>query len=745
MARATILTMAEIQYKVRGLDCADEVAALRSALQPLPGLRDLRFDIFNARMTVVFDDARLRPDVVIAAVARTGMEATPWSATAVERGHSDARWTRERRTSLVVLSGLLTLAGFAVDIALRGPAAALGTHDAATPLPSAVLYVGGVLAGAWRVLPRALRALRGGRPDMHLLMTIAVAGAIGVGEFLEAASVSFLFALSLALESWSVGRARRAVAALLKLSPPTACTLDAQGIEQTVPVETVPVGARVVVRPGERIPLDGRVTAGESHVNQAPITGESAPVEKDLGSEVFAGSINGDGALEFESSKPASDTMLAHIIRLVEMAREARAPTEQWVERFARWYTPAVMVLAVLVMVVPPLSAGGSWLEWFYQGLVLLVIACPCALVISTPVSVVAGLTAAARAGVLVKGGLHLEQAGRVRVIAVDKTGTLTEGHPQVQTVVPLAGHTERELLETAAAIEARSEHPLARAIVRHAESLGLRPTPGESFQALKGKGATAMLDGHLVWIGSHRLLEERGQETAVMHDQLERLSDAGTSVVVVGRDDHVCGFIATGDRVRPESADAVAALRAAGIERVVMLTGDNHATAARIGKLTGVDEVRAELLPEAKVSAIKELVERYGAVAMIGDGVNDAPALACANLGIAMGAVGSDAAIETADIALMSDDLSRVPWLVRHARRTLSIIHQNIFASLAVKAAFVVLAASGHASLWAAIAADMGVSLLVVFNAMRLLGGRAAERACGSAADSTVHAKQAG
>jgi Cd2+/Zn2+-exporting ATPase len=356
----------------------------------------------------------------------------------------------------------------------------------------------------------------------------------------------------------------------------------------------------------------------------------------------------------------------------------------------------------------------------------LLVIACPCALVISTPVSIVAGLTAAARAGVLVKGGLHLEQAGRVRVFALDKTGTLTEGHPQIEKVVALAGHTPHEILEMAAAVEARSEHPLARAIVARAESLALRPPTAEHFQALKGKGATAMLSGSPIWIGSHRLLEERGQETTAMHEQLERLSGAGTSVVVVGREDHVCGFIAVGDRVRPESVDAVRALRAAGIEHVIMLTGDNQATAERIGQLTGVDEVRAELLPAAKVAAVEELVKRYGAVAMIGDGVNDAPALARASLGIAMGAVGSDATIETADIALMSDDLSRVPWLVRHARRTLGIIRQNIVAALAVKAAFVILAFSGHASLWAAIAADMGVSLLVVFNALRLLNGGA-------------------
>jgi Cd2+/Zn2+-exporting ATPase len=711
-------------YRVVGMDCADEVAALRAALMPLPGVRDLKFDILNARITVAYDENRVRRSDIEAAVAGTGMRAHPVLDTQGRREPELTLWERWGRTSATTISGLLVLAGFSAHSLVAGLYLAVGGHEIAMPLLPRILYLGAVLSGAWFILPKAWHALRRARPDMNLLMTIAVAGAIGIGKYFEAATVAFLFALSLALEAWSVGRARRAIGALLRLTPPTARVMNADGREQELQVDAVPVGARIVVRPGERIPLDGRVIAGESHVNQAPITGESAPVEKVAGSDVFAGSINGDGVLEFESTKPAGDTTLAHMLRLVEQAQQERAPSEQWVDRFARYYTPAVMALAVLVMLIPPLVAGGSWSGWFYQALVLLVIACPCALVISTPVSIVAALTAAARVGVLVKGGLHLEQAGHIRVVALDKTGTLTEGRPQVQTVVPLAGHTEREIVETAGAIEARSEHPLGRAIVRHAEALGLRPAPVERFAALKGKGATGVLDGRPVWIGSHRLLEERGQETPAMHEQLEQLSGAGTSVVVVGREDHVCGFIAVGDRVRAESAATVAALRAAGVERVVMLTGDNQATAERIGSLTGVDEVRAELLPEGKVAAVEELVARYGAVAMIGDGVNDAPALARANLGIAMGAVGSDAAIETADIALMSDDLARVPWLLRHSRRTLAIIRQNIVASLAVKAAFVLLAFSGRASLWAAIAADMGVSLLVVFNALRLLGG---------------------
>jgi Cd2+/Zn2+-exporting ATPase len=467
------------------------------------------------------------------------------------------------------------------------------------------------------------------------------------------------------------------------------------------------------------------VTSGLTSVNQAPITGESMPINKGVGDEVFAGTINHDGAIEVMTAKPAADSVIAHIIQMVREAQGKRSPSEQWVERFSRYYTPAVMALALVVAVVPPLFVG-SWVTWFYQALVLLVIACPCALVISTPVSIVAALAAAASHGVLIKGGAYVELPARLKAMALDKTGTLTEGHPRVIRLVPLSGHDERALLEIAAAIELRSEHPLAQAVVRYAAEQGVRPAPVENYQAVKGKGATAVLGGRPVWIGSHRYLEERGQETREMHAVLEDLSAGGSSVVAVGEDGHVCGFIALADRLRANAVETVRAIKQAGVEHVIMLTGDNLPTAQAIARESGVDEFRAELLPEDKVTAVEELVRRYGAVGMVGDGVNDAPALACSSLGIAMGAAGSAAAMETADIALMTDDLSRLPWLIHYAHRVLRIIRQNIFASLAVKVLFVLLTVLGHASLWAAIAADMGVSLLVVFNAMRLLSGGA-------------------
>jgi len=553
---------------------------------------------------------------------------------------------------------------------------------------------------------------------------VTVIGAATIGEWLEAALVSFLFALSLALEAWSVGRARRAVEALLDLAPPTVRVLS-DGRETEVAPDDVSLGTVFLVKPGDRIALDGEVLRGNSEVNQAPITGESVPVLKEPGAQVFAGTINGDGVLEVRSTKITSDTTLARIVQMVGAAQAKKAPSEQWVEKFARYYTPIVFIFATLVFLVPPLLLGRDWQEWTYRALVLLVIGCPCALVISTPVSIVAALAASARNGVLIKGGVYVEAPARLKAIAMDKTGTLTEGRPRVSQVFPEPDVSEHELLELAATMESQSDHPLARAIVEYSQAQGIRPRAVSDFKVIQGKGAEGTIDGSQYWMGSHRYLEERFQETFEIHNRLEQLAGSGQSVVVIGDQRRVIGMITLADAVRVVSRDALKRLREEGIEHIVMLTGDNKPTAKAIAQATGVDEVYAELLPEDKVRSIEKLVEKYHRVAMVGDGINDAPAMARATLGISMGAMGSDAAIEASDIALMSDDLSKLPWLVQHSRRALSTIRQNITLSLAVKGLFVALTFAGFASLWAAIAADMGVSLLVIFNALRLLRGK--------------------
>ncbi len=507
----------------------------------------------------------------------------------------------------------------------------------------------------------------------------------------------------------------------MDLSPTTARVKSCCGEEREIEAAEVPVGALLVIHSGEKVPLDGTVVEGRSEVDQAPITGESVPVPKTEGDEVFAGTINGSGVLEVRSTRAADDTTLANIIRLVEQAQSRRSPSEQWVEKFARVYTPAVMALALAVAMVPPLALAAPWGDWLYRALVLLVIACPCALVISTPVSIVAALAAAARSGVLIKGGVFIEAPAHLAAIAFDKTGTLTEGEPSVVEVVPFAEHDETQLLASAAALEARSEHPLARAVLRYAEQQGVGVAAAEDVRTMPGQGVRGRFGDKIFWLGSHRYLEERGQETPEVHEMLERMSDAGRTIVVVGNDAHVCGFIAVADGVRPEARETLAALHREGLH-LVMLTGDNRGTARAIGRRAGIDDVRAELLPLDKVETVEQLVERHGAVAMVGDGVNDAPAMARATLGIAMGSAGSDAAVEAADIALMSDDLSKLPWLVRHSRRTLGVIHQNVVFALGVKLAVFALATLGLATLWMAIAADMGASLLVIANGLRLL-----------------------
>jgi Cd2+/Zn2+-exporting ATPase len=583
------------------------------------------------------------------------------------------------------------------------------------------LYVAAMAISIGSPAVRAWRSVRRRVLDINVLMMIAVLGAIALGEWLEAAAVLWLFAVAQWLESLSMERARRAIRSLLTLAP-TQALVRRGGEERLVDVSTVELGDVVVVRPGERVPVDGVVTRGVSVVNQAPVTGESVPADKAPGEDVFAGSINGNGALEVEALRRAADSTIAQIARLVEEAQARRAPIQRFVDRFARRYTPAVIAVAIAVAVVPPLMAGAPFSIWIYRALTLLVVACPCALVISTPVSIVSALTAAARAGVLIKGGAHLERLGAVRCVAFDKTGTLTHGEVAVTDVVGLDGVSAHGVLSVAAALEFRSEHPIGRAIVTRARDHGLAVVPGQDYRALPGLGAEAQVAELPAIIGSHRLFEERQLCTPSLHDHLERVAGLGGAAVLVGHAGSALGVIGLSDRARSDSREAVGDLHRQGIRRVVLLSGDTPENVEAARQSTGVDEAHGRLLPAEKAAAVAELRSAYGPVAMVGDGINDAPALAAADVGIAMGVAGTDVAIETADVALMSDDLRRVPYALRLGRATLSNIRVNVAVALGLKLAFVVLAVGGWATLWMAIAADTGASLLVTANGLRLL-----------------------
>ncbi len=718
--------MTQQSFKIRGMDCAEEVATLKHEVGPLVGGEEnLAFDLIQGKM-MVKEQTPSSPSDIIQAIKRTGMSASTWEDHLSQEKGAPSWWEQNSRHLMVTVSGVCLLLGFLYHASKHGAFHAFAGSSSSThayPLLSLFLYAVAMISGGWFIYPKALFAIRRFRPDMNLLMTIAVLGAVLIGEWLEGAMVVWLFSIALLLESWSVGRARRAIRSLLDLTPTMAryiCPND--GDIEEKPVEEVPLGATVLVRPGEKIPLDGVQTKGTTFVNQAPITGESMPVSKQEGSELFAGTINGDGAIEMKVSRIAGDTTLARIIRMVEEAQSRRANSEQWVETFARYYTPLMMGFAVVLAVAPPLLGYGSWEAWFYQALVILVIACPCALVISTPVSIVAGLSSAARQGVLIKGGIYLEAPARIKVFAVDKTGTLTRGEPEVQTMVPWNEYNDEELLEIAMSLELQSDHPLAKAILQQAKKMGIEASPAENFQIIQGKGAEGEYKGRSFWIGSHRMLHEKTEDPPELHKQAEELEALGHTVVFVGNEKHICGLISIADTLRAETVNAVAALKQAGVEKVLMLTGDNEGTAQTIAAQSGMDEYKAELLPEGKKKHLEELTQTHKWVAMVGDGINDAPAMAVASLSIAMGAAGSDAAIETADIALMSDDLNKLSWLVKHSRRTLSIIKQNISFALGLKLLFIILALWGIATLWMAIAADAGASLLVIFNGLRLL-----------------------
>ncbi|WP_249931314.1 heavy metal translocating P-type ATPase [Ramlibacter sp. 2FC] len=571
-----------------------------------------------------------------------------------------------------------------------------------------------------------LSALRRGRLSIAALMAVAVSGAFLIGEWPEAAMVMALYAWAEWLEARAVDRTRHAIARLLDLAPPSAEMRQPGGTWQAVPVAEVPLGARLRVRPGARIPLDGLVTEGRSTVDQAPVTGESLPVDKAAGDALFAGSVNGSGTLELRVTAVAGDTTLARILHAVEQAQARRAPTQRLVDRLAAVYTPAVFALALALALLGPWLLGWGWTEAVYRALVLLVIACPCALVIATPVTVVSGLAAAARRGVLIKGGVHLEGAHRLKAIAFDKTGTITAGRPRlVATEVLPSPIPEAQALRWAADLAAHSDHPVAQAIARV-----LAPGNGalEGFTALPGRGVQARADGQTLVLGNHRLIEELGLCGADVEARLAAHEAQGRTVTLLASGQQVLALFAVADTIKPGAREALAELQALGVASV-MLSGDNAVTAQTIARQAGIAEVRAELLPEDKLAAVADLRKRYGPTAMAGDGINDAPALARADIGIAMGAAGTDVAMEAADVVIMNDELQRIPETIRLSRRTRSILWQNIALALGIKLLFLGLAVEGSATMWMAVFADMGASLLVVANGLRMLraGGRAA------------------
>jgi Cd2+/Zn2+-exporting ATPase len=585
---------------------------------------------------------------------------------------------------------------------------------------SAVLAILAIAGCGLDTYRKGWAALRHGRMDIDALMSIAVTGALVLGQWAEAAMVMVLFTLAERIEARSLDRARRAVQGLMQLAPDQASVRQADGGWRDIPAKAVSPGDLVRARPGERIALDGQVESGRSAVDQSPITGESLPVDKAAGDPVYAGTINGTGELHYRVLAAAGESTLARIIRAIESAQSARAPTQRFVDRFARIYTPLVVLLAVVIAVLPPLLGLGGWTEWVYKALVLLVIACPCALVISTPVSIVSGLAAAARHGVLVKGGVHLEQGRRLRWIALDKTGTVTHGRPALTDTVALDTAAPARSHALAAALAARSDHPVSRAVAQGLDA-GPAAAPVEDFEALAGRGTRGLVDGRPHFLGNHRLIHERGLCSPDLEARLEALERQGKTVVLLADEHRALALYAVADTVKPDSAAAIRALHALGV-RTAMLSGDNPHTVAAIAAQVGIDRAEGDLLPEDKLRIVGGLAEPGTAVGMVGDGINDAPALARADVGFAMGAMGTDAAIETADVALMDDDLRKIPWFIRLSRDTHRILVQNIALALGIKVAFLVLTVVGLGTLWMAVFADVGASLLVVGNGLRLL-----------------------
>lgn len=613
---------------------------------------------------------------------------------------------KSREVKLIALSAIILSIGLIFEFKFKWET------------PAEILFIATTITSGYNIIRGGLSSLILKRKlSIDFLITVAAIGSFFTGHGEEGATVIFLFYVAEFLEEYAADRARKSIEALMQLAPEVA-TVKRNGREIKVPVEEVNPGEIIVVRPGEKIPLDGIIVRGISSVNQAPITGESMPVTKRIGDEVYAGTINNEGFLEIKVTKKSTETILSKIVKLVEEAQRIKSPTEKFIDKFSKYYTPTVILLAILIAIIPPLLFNKPFNEWFYKALVLLVVSCPCALAISTPVAMVSSITSAAKNGVLIKGSAYVEEISKVKVFAFDKTGTLTEGKLEVTDIIPL-GKTEKEVIIKAASLEALSEHPIAKAIVQEAKKKNTTLKEIQEFKAIPGKGVTGKINGETFFIGNRRLFNELS--IPIPEEIAQKLENEGKTVVFLGNTQEVIGIIAVTDKIRETTTATINKLKEMGI-KTVMITGDNERTAKAIASKIGIDEYHAELLPEDKVHMIEKLIEKYGHVAMVGDGVNDAPALARASVGIAMGAIGSDVSLETADIALMQDDLSKLPYLIELSKKTLKIVKENIVASISIKGSFAILTFPGLVTLWLAVAiGDMGLSLAVILNAMRL------------------------
>ena len=702
----------QFELRVANLDCEHEADAIERGLAGFTGLTDLKIYPKSAKVAITYNPALTKPETIKGKLEALGFPPQK----SMEMAEQPKPW-RNPKVLASAASGILLLIGWLISLA------------GAPEIVSTVIYIAATIIGGYYFGREAIEELIYEREiGIELLMSVAAVVATVMGLAAEGAMLAFLYSISEAAEGYTEEKTRAAIKALMDLAPKIAL-VRRDGVEREIPVEELVVGDVFIVKPGQSLATDGVIVVGESSVNQAPVTGESVPVEKQVGDTVFAGSINGEGALEIEATKTFADNTIARIIHMVEEAQEKKGKSQRFIERFGARYSPAVLAIGILIAILPPLLFSAEWITWITRATVFIVAAAPCALVISIPITLVASLGTGARQGVLIKGGVYVEELAKVKVVALDKTGTLTRGEPEVTDVVLLRQDpdqtttSQQELLALAAGIERRSGHPLARAIVRRAEEQSLTPVGLTDFRSLTGAGASARLDGRMIYVGSPELFHSKlGVSLERAREDINQLQSQGKTVVVLGDEEAPWGLIAIRDNIRANAAKAIEALHAAGVEKVVMLTGDNERTAQAIARELGIDEIYADLKPEDKVTKVRELSERYGHVAMVGDGVNDAPALAEATVGVAMGAAGTDVALETADVALMADDLEKLAYALKLAKRNQSVVNQNLVLSAIVIGTLVVGAIAGIFTLPVAVLGHEISEFVVIGSGLRML-----------------------